>query len=145
MLKHLINIVRPSRLHPIQQSLNHQHRLLETIIACLPSNLSGHCLHAISNKKKVVLYTDSSVWASKLLYMRTHILKSLAENSDAPIKTLKVKVLSKPASKTKSSLKQPSIKTVRLLNKANTFKQSDKLSESMNRLITALKKNKLSN
>ncbi|PHS71803.1 MAG: hypothetical protein COB22_06420 [Cycloclasticus sp.] len=146
MLKHPINKSRLSGLQNIQQHLLQQHQLLKVVNSALPNNLSEHCLHATYYKNNLTLYTNSSVWASKLLYMRAPILNAISKSVGDRVTTLHVKVLSKKHSlETYKTPKSPSNKSIQFLCNANKPKHADKLSVAMNKLINTLQKNKLSN
>ena len=127
----------------IQQNLNQQRRLLQVVQACLTTDLAAHCVHIIANKNNITLFTDSSVWASKLLYLRQTILKALFEHLGERVHNLKVKVVSKHMVKNKLLPKSPSVNALRLLNEANQSMPTDSLSISMSKLIKTLQKNKL--
>jgi len=128
----------------IQQNLNQQRRLLQVVQACLTTDLAAHCVHITANKNNITLFTDSSVWASKLLYLRQTILKALFEHFGERVHTLKIKVLAKHTVKSDLLPKSPSANALRLLSEANQSKPTDSLSISMSKLIKTLKKNKLS-
>ncbi|MDF1689064.1 MAG: DciA family protein [Cycloclasticus sp.] len=131
-------------LQHIQQNLNQQRLLLLQVQSALPKDLATHCLHITASKKNVTLFTDSSVWASKLLYLRQLILKTLSDYSGAPVHTLKIKVLSKQRDINQSIPKSPSRTALKVLCEANNAELTDNLKISMNKLIKTLQKNKLS-
>lgn len=129
-------------LQQVQKTLHTQNKLLSIVRNNLPNDLASHCLHVIANKDKATVFTDSSVWASKLLYLRKVILDELSSHFASPLKSLKVKVLSKQAIKAKTLPKSPSYSALKFLAQANEPDTTDQLSLSMNRLITALQKHK---
>jgi len=132
-------------LQQIQKNLNAQRKLLETVKSCLADNLAAHCIHVTVNVGKATLFTDSSVWASKLLYLRKSILNILSVNHPAVVNSLTIKVLSKPATKDQAKLKPVSNAALDFLAQANEVNNEDPISVAMNKLITTLKKNNLSN
>lgn len=131
-------------LQHIQQNLNLQRRLLKLIQSSLNDDLATHCLHISVSSNKITLFTDSSVWASKLLYQRQVILNALSDYFGERGHTLKVNVLPKQAFKNRPLPKSPSDNILKVLSEANDFGLTDNLSISMNKLIKTLKKNKLS-
>ena len=131
-------------LQDIQQNLSQQRQLLRQAQSVLPEDLAIHCLHIIAGKNQVTLFTDSSVWASKLLYQRQLILKALSNYLGARTHTLKVKVLPKKRETNKALPKLPSKNALKVLSEANNTDLTDNLTVSMNKLIKTLKKNKLS-
>ena len=126
-----------------QQNLALQRQLLHAVQTCLPDLLASHCLYVIAKKSSITVFTDSSVWASKILYMRQTILEALSVClSDHPY-TLKVKVMTKQTQILQQKPKSPSDKTLQMLSDANNFNPKDKLNESILNLISTLKKNEL--
>jgi len=132
-------------LQKIQKKLNAQRKLLDIVKSGLPVNLAAHCLHVTTDTGNATVYTDSSVWASKLLYLRKTILDTLSLNCSAPIRSLKIKVLSKQVAKTHDQPKPVSSEALKFLAQANEADTSDPLKVAMNKLISTLKKNNLSN
>lgn len=144
MLKKLSNHSHSSSdalLH-IQQRLNLHKQTLNAVKANLDDQLATHCVHIIVNNETAILFADSSIWASKLLYMRTPILQTLSDYTGGRISSLKVKVLTYNPAEHKKTPQNPSIKTLNALSSANTS-SSDKLSISMRKLIHILKRNRL--
>ncbi|ORU94354.1 MAG: hypothetical protein A6F70_08435 [Cycloclasticus sp. symbiont of Bathymodiolus heckerae] len=131
-------------LQHIQQNLNQQRLLLKVVKTSLTKDLASHCLHITSSNKRTILFTDSSVWASKLLYMRQTILKALSQHFGEQAHTLKVKVLTKRILPTQPLPKSPSINIIKDLSMCN-IESTDKLNTSMRKLIQTLKKNQLLN
>lgn len=145
MLKKIFNYSLSSSdaLTQIQQHLNLQKKTLNAVKTNLDDQLASHCLHIIVNKEVAILFTDSSIWASKLLYMRAPILQSISDYTTSPISSLKIKVLTYNPSIQKKSPQTPSNQTLNVLTSANNTSSSDKLSTSMKKLIHILKKNRL--
>lgn len=147
MFKHPLgkNKASLSGLQNIQLNLKQQRELLVVVKNCLTEQLAKHCSHLIINKSRVILYTDSSVWASKLLYMRAVIIEAISNHVSDRIQTLSVKVLHLQTLQNENKPKLPSSQTLKYLNEANNNSAGDKLSASMSKLIKALKRNKLAN
>jgi acid stress-induced BolA-like protein IbaG/YrbA len=130
-------------LQHIQKKLHQQQQILSVVQQSLTKDLAAHCLHISGDNKNILLFTDSSAWASKLLYMRQTILNTLSKHFGERVHGLKVKVLTQQIPSTEKTLKLPSSKTLKSLSKANSSQQPDSLNTSMNKLIYVLKKNKL--
>jgi len=135
------NLLPSGGLQQIQKNLNAQRKLLDIVKNGLPENLAAHCLHVTTKSGKVTLFTDSSVWASKLLYLRKPIMDTLSLNCSAPIRSLKIKVLSKQITKSQAKLKPATSSALKFLAQANEIDTSDPLKVAMNKLITTLQKN----
>lgn len=129
----------------IQKKLTQQRLLLRVVRSSLDDNIASHCLHISANSKHIILFTDSSIWASKLLYMRPCILKALSSHFDEQVHTLKIKVLTKKISSIPILPKVPSDKAIKSLSTIDNNEATDKLNVSINKLIKTLKKNKLLN
>lgn len=81
--------------------INQQLALLERIKAVLPKELASHALHCLFhdnklNKKKLLLYTDSAVWASQLRFYGKAILTATESGISDPVSVLQVKVINAP-------------------------------------------------
>jgi len=127
----------------IQQRLNQQGQTLKAVKTSLDDQLANHCVHIVVNNGTATLFTDSSIWASKLLYMRSPILQTLSDHTGGRITSLKVKVLSHEVANHNKTPQNPSSKTLNDLSSENITPSTDKLSASMKKLIHTLKKNRL--
>ena len=146
MFKRLLNNKASlNGLQHIQQTLNNQHELLRVVKLHVTDELVDHCLHITADNNSVVLFTDSPVWASKLLYLRLPIIDALSKHVGKPVRSLTIKVLPKHQPKPTPLPKRPSSTTIQNLTSANTFRSTEKLGASLSKLIDALKKSKLSN
>ncbi|MBQ0725051.1 MAG: DUF721 domain-containing protein [Cycloclasticus sp.] len=145
MLKKLFNhrLSSSDALLQIQQRLNLHDKTLKAVKTNLDDQLANHCLHIIVNKEVAILFTDSSIWASKLLYMRAPILQTLSDYTGSRIASLKVKVLTYNPTDHKKAPQTPSSKTLSALSSTNNTSSNDKLSTSMKKLIHVLKRNRL--
>ena len=136
------NLLPNDGLQHIQKKLIAQRKLLHIVKTHLPENLAPHCLHVTESQNKVTVFTDSSVWASKLLYLRQAILKNLSLNYSANVKSLKITVLSRKGIKEAAKPKPVSSAAIQFLAQANATDQEDTVSAAMNRLVTTLRKNR---
>ncbi|ORU89932.1 MAG: hypothetical protein A6F71_02925 [Cycloclasticus sp. symbiont of Poecilosclerida sp. M] len=143
MFKHPINSRSNSLdgLKSIHLNLNSQRQLTKQVKEILSPQLALHCLHAIHTNDKIVLFTDSSAWASKLLFMRRTILKNLSALTKRPIKNFNVKVLPKTSIQTKHKLrhtKRASKQTIINLNQPYNLDRNDVLSIALKKLADTL-------
>jgi hypothetical protein len=75
--------------------VSEQLAVLQSIKAVLPKNLANHALHCVINGNKLLLYTDSAIWASQLrFYDRAILAAAIAPTTTKPVALLQVKVLS---------------------------------------------------
>jgi hypothetical protein len=56
------------QLRALSASLQEQERLLPLIRSLLPEPLRDHCLYVCSSERGLIIYTESSAWASRLRY-----------------------------------------------------------------------------
>ena len=127
-------------LQRIHVNLDKQGVLNRRIKSFLPADLADHCLHATVSDKKLTLFTNSSMWASKLLYCRNLILSKAASEISQPITSFKVKVMASDRFKTTpAKLKKPSLKTLDDMAQATSSISDEKLKHSLKLLITTLK------
>lgn len=124
----------------IKQQLN----TLEQIKAVLPKDLASHALHCILNNKKLLIYTDSAIWASQLRFYGKTMLTAIETATPAPVSVLQVKVISIPANTTTSPKRRPIIPPQKVADEIRNnsliatdpqLKQAlDKLSSTLGRL-----------
>ena len=81
--------------------INRQLAILERIKAVLPKELASHALHCLFNDKKfnnrkLLIYTDSAIWASQLRFYGTSILTAIESVTSDPVSVLQVKVINVP-------------------------------------------------
>ncbi len=67
-------------------------QLLELVRSLLPEPLDSHCLAVVNGKNSLILYTESSAWASRLRFFSRQ-LKSRMEDSGVSVGKVSVKVL----------------------------------------------------
>jgi len=143
MFKHPIKNTSqaPEVLQQITHTLRLQKKLTQQVQSILPAELAKHCLHVTSNNKNIVtLYTDSSVWASKLLYLRRSIMTFLSQQFCDPVKNIKVKVLPQPYKSIPKKIKKPALSVINNLQSTLSSQEHNKLNDAMYRLIETLKK-----
>ena len=73
--------------------IEQQQRILQMIRRVLPDNLAKQTKHCLIKERKLLIYTDSAVWATQLRFYNTTILASVTKNT-APIESLQIKVIS---------------------------------------------------
>jgi hypothetical protein len=86
--------------------VNHQLAMLQHIKTVLPTDLADHALHCVLNKKKLLIYTDSAIWASQLRFYGKTILSAIEFATPMPIPLLQVKIINLP---TTANINQKSV------------------------------------
>lgn len=73
------------------KELSQQQTLLKTVLTLLPPPLDQHCLAVQLKERKMLIYTDSSAWASRLRFHSRELSRDLATNG-VPIQKITVRV-----------------------------------------------------
>lgn len=89
--------------------IKQQLALLEHIQAALPKDLANHAFHSVLNNKKLLIYTDSAIWASQLRFYGKTMLTAIGSVTSAPVSVLQVKVISIPATAPTGPKRKPVI------------------------------------
>ncbi len=76
----------------IRAQMQQNHAALEQVKALLPSPLNDHCLSLVLKQNQMVLYTDSSAWASRLRYFSRELVTRL-KNKQIHINKISVKIM----------------------------------------------------
>ena len=100
---------RPDKTHKIISKSRHlkgllqisrqQQQILDTIKQLLDKKLAVHCISAHYSRQCLKLYTDSSVWASRLRFQSKSLAKQLAAH-DLPAHKIDVRVIPKAEERT---------------------------------------------
>lgn len=142
MFKHPLNnpLSCLESLQRIQLNLKKQRQITKKVQSFLPPELAGHCVHVTLSTSKITLYTHSSVWASKLLYLRKQILTQASKEFNEPVQSFKVKVLSTKHTKPlhQAPLK-PSSETLKNMALSSSSLNESALKKSLLKLIGTLK------
>jgi hypothetical protein len=90
-------------LKPLEHEVLQQRLTLSAVRRVLPTDLAAHCLAARADGQRLVLHTDSPVWASRLRFFSNQ-LASLLQNDLPSLREIKVKLLvsREPRSATRS-------------------------------------------
>ena len=143
MFKHPLNhpLSCLASLQRIQLNLKKQQQITKKVQSFLPIALAKHCIHVTLSANKITLYTHSSVWASKLLYLRKQILAQASKEFNEPVHSFKVKVLSTKDTET-LHLKplKPSSNTLKNMALSSSALNDSNLKKSLLKLINTLKK-----
>jgi hypothetical protein len=130
-------------LDALQSRLNQQQSLLRGIRSGLPLSLANHVLHCVVNEKKLLLYTDSAVWASQLRFLKQEILQAASKVQQAPLDKLHIRILAdqineSPRTGRKANL--PSEEKIAMIRDQANNIQDSQLGQALQRLSTTLAK-----
>jgi hypothetical protein len=96
----------------LQDSVSKQNASLELVRSLLPDQLKPHCLAALIKNRRLVLFTDSPVWASRLRYFSRDLSNRLRKHGVEVEKSIiRILIDRRPA--------KPERRHVRRLSKAN--------------------------
>lgn len=122
-------------LNQLIQADARQRSLLEQVKALLPQPLSQHCLAVVQTSEKLVLYTDSSAWASRFRFLGRELAQKLRDQG-VECRQLKVRILpsrrEKPARTRR--LRRMSERNARLLSQVADSLSDPLLAASLRRL-----------
>jgi hypothetical protein len=76
--------------------INRQLAILARIKAALPNELAIHVLHCVTNKNKLIVYTDSANWASQLRFYGKSVIDALEPYASIPATNLHFKIITVP-------------------------------------------------
>lgn len=82
---------KPTLQH-LEREMEAQRSLVVEIRRLLPADLAEHCTAARIDGRRLVLHTDSPVWASRLRFLSTELLR-LLENDNPNLREVKVKLI----------------------------------------------------
>ena len=139
MLKHpLRNSRKSTGMERITLTLQQNQLHLEVIQKQLPKQLAEHCLHAVFNNNKLMLFTDSPVWASKLLYSRVKIIDAIASHFRDPVQGLTIRVVDNSIFAYKKRQNKPFQDNTSNLNLSDKPANPNALNNALNKLANVL-------
>jgi hypothetical protein len=131
-------------LDALQSRLNQQQSLLRGIRSELPLSLANHVLHCVVNEKKLLLYTDSAVWASQLRFLKQEILQAASKVQQAPLDKLHIRILADQINEsprtTGRKANLPSEEKIAMIRDQANNIQDSQLGQALQRLSTTLAK-----
>ncbi len=90
----------------VQKTRYHQ-RLLATVQAHLPPDLRAHCSGATTVGGQLLLFTESSVWATRLRYQQRDLIDRLRAHAYLPISTVRIQVTLPAQTLTTATARRP--------------------------------------
>ncbi|WP_411725511.1 DciA family protein [Methyloglobulus sp.] len=120
--------------------INQQLTTLEHIKAVLPKDLANHAFHCVFNNKKLLIYTDSAIWATQLRFYGKTMLTAIGSATSAPVSVLQVKVISIPATATTSPKRRPVTPPQKVADEIrnNSLMATDPLKQALDKLSSTL-------
>ncbi|GAB6141669.1 hypothetical protein JCM14076_23980 [Methylosoma difficile] len=116
-------------------------RLKLRVCSLLPDTLGKQILHCAIRNKKLLIFTNSSLWASQLRFYRTNLMANAGDNH--AIEDVQIKVLVKQTGVSVSALPKPavpSLETLAVIQQQSVYVSDNELQQALQRLSTTLKK-----
>jgi hypothetical protein len=86
-------IAYPNRIiAQLYQQMNRQLAILGKVKAALPTELAVHALHCVVSGHKLLVYTDSAVWASQLRFYGTTLLAAFESDPSVLVSEIHFKI-----------------------------------------------------
>ena len=127
----------------LHSQIEQQQRILKQLKEALPDDLAKHTKHCLIKDYKLLVYTDSAIWASQLRFYNSAILASIQTLVKTPIENLQIKIISRTTGLTVTTQRKanlPSLKGIDLIRKHSLSISDDKLSVALLKLSTTLKR-----
>lgn len=123
------------------EKIAEQKQLLNRVRNSLPADIAEHAIHCVLSNTRLLVYTDSAVWASQIRFFNQEIVKSLPASGRQTIVSMQVKILLTPTSSTSRRTKcLPSAKTIDGILGRVDDKSSDALDLALAKLGRTLRK-----
>jgi hypothetical protein len=127
----------------LHSQIEQQQRILKQIKTVLPDNLAKQTKHCLIKDHKLLVYTDSAIWASQLRFYNNAILASIQTLVKTPIESLQIKIISRTTGlivTTQRKANLPSQEGIDLIRKHSLSISDDKLSVALLKLSITLKR-----
>ena len=123
------------------EKIAEQDQLLRIVRAALPPSIAEHANYCVVSGGRLLIYTDSAIWASQIRFFEKAILNKLSEDGQHKISSFKVKIqfpFRDAATDRKACL--PSSETVQSMLGSMDEKSEDVLDKALVKLAKTLKK-----
>ena len=127
----------------LHSQIEQQQRILKQIKTVLPDDLAKQTKHCLIKDHKLLVYTDSAIWASQLRFYNNAILASIQALVKTPIENLQIKIISRTTGlivTTQRKANLPSLERIDLIRTNSLSISDDKLSVALLKLSTTLKR-----
>jgi Dna[CI] antecedent, DciA len=123
--------------------IEQQQRILQRIQAVLPEALAKQVRHCLIKDKKLLIYTDSAVWASQLRFYKSAILASTLPLTRSPVEMLQIKIIAGQTGlilESKRKAKIPSAEKIEVIRNHGLTVSDNQLRLALLRLSTTLER-----
>lgn len=116
--------------------------LLTVVKSALPAEIAAHVQHCVLSGTRLLVYTESTAWASQIRFFHAAILNKLAESGQKKILALQVRLdpqIRQPS--TKRGARLPSAENInQLRNQVKGRENDDVLTQAIAKLAGTLEK-----
>jgi len=123
------------------EKIAEQNQLLGVVRLALPSNIAKHINYCVQSRPRLLIYTESAVWASQIRFYHEAILSKLLEVGLQNISQVSVRIMFQFDDRKKSRpVLLPSAETVQSLLSSVDQKSDDVLDRALTKLAETLKR-----
>lgn len=126
----------------INQKLQTHQAIFRQVNSVVPNSIKAHLVDCATKGTKLLLFTDSSAWASQLRFYNPIVLKALKNQSIPPIKQIHIRIVP-PEPKHNRRLKKtrtPSLEAINGIRSAGENAEEPVIKNSLVRLASTLEK-----
>jgi hypothetical protein len=118
-----------------------QKRILRDVQTMLPEQIAEHAMHCVVSDTRLIIYTDSAVWASQIRFFHELILNKIQGSGQRKITNMQIKVLPPvgPVNRARG-VRVPASETVQALLGQVNDKSNDALDIALTKLAKTLSK-----
>jgi hypothetical protein len=123
--------------------IEQQQRILQRVQAVLPETLAKQAKHCLIKDKKLLIYTDSAVWASQLRFYNSAILAALIPLTRTPIEILQIKIITGQTGLIQGSKREakiPSLEKIESIRNHSLTVPDNQLRSALLKLSTTLER-----
>ena len=123
--------------------IEQQQRILQRIQVALPEGLAKQVRHCLVRDQKLLIYTDSAVWASQLRFYNKAILGTIAPLTRTPVETLQIKIIANQSGLILGPTRRakvPSLEKIKFIRNHSQCVPDNQLRLALLKLSTTLEK-----
>lgn len=129
-----------SVLSGLLNQINEHGKILAQVKAVLPPNLSVHVIYASVINRRLLVYTESAVWASQLRFYNEVLRAAASGYCGKPVESMQIKILETKATKVLAKAKIPSLSAIKTIESDARCISDARLKNSLQGLCSSLKR-----
>jgi len=123
--------------------IEQQKRVLQCIQAVLPETLAKQAKHCLIKDKRLLIYTDSAVWASQLRFYNSAILAAIPPLTRTSVEIMQVRIIAERTGHNLISVRKaniPSEEKIAIIRNDSLYINDDQLKLALLRLSATLER-----